>query len=120
MIKKHTAKELDVRCMRDEYAERVRQLVDKKRKQGKDVVEAERDAEEREATPEVDLLETIRRSLQHGNGARSNGRRRKRSDSDWQDKSKDELYKRAKKLDIPDRSKLNKQELIREISRAKS
>jgi hypothetical protein len=106
--------------MRDEYAERVRQLVDKKRKQGKDVVEAERDAEEREATPEVDLLETIRRSLQHGNGARSNGRRRKRSDSDWQDKSKDELYKRAKKLDIPDRSKLNKQELIREISRAKS
>lgn len=123
-IKKLTVDELDPDWMKDEYAERVLRLVEKKRQQRKNVVEIEHAAAEDEAreaddVPEVDLLETIRQSLK-GRGAQGNGRHRSRSDHGWEHKSKDELYERAKHLHIPGRSKLSKRELIRELQRAES
>ena len=66
--------------MKDDYAERLLELVHRKQRTGKDVVESAEAAEVEDAddVPEADLLETIRHSLQATNGRASrNGRHRK-------------------------------------------
>jgi DNA end-binding protein Ku len=118
-------------------AERLMKLVRKKMKSGSDVVKIE---EEREDGGRViDLVEMLQRSLQGGAGAdrdggngggrarstssrrgsngRSNGSRRangsRRRGLDELPKS--ELYERAKKLDIPGRSTMSKDELAEAV-----
>lgn len=71
-IKNRRADKLNVGELKDEYSERLRALAEKKLKQGEDVVEAEEyqptDEDVDEEEGDVDLLDTIRRSLHSSNG----------------------------------------------------
>jgi non-homologous end joining protein Ku len=64
---KETKKNIDTRQMRDEYAESMMKLIEKKRARHKDVVKAEH--EKRRPAQVVDLMEVLKRSL--GQGGRS-------------------------------------------------
>jgi DNA end-binding protein Ku len=76
-----------------------------KRKRKGEEVHVDTGAEEEERVP--DLMEALRASLEAA-GGRTNGKRR-----DGLGKlSKDELYERAKKADIPGRADMSKDELI--------
>jgi DNA end-binding protein Ku len=75
-IEKLSKAHIDPGELRDEYAERLQRLVENKRRRGKDIVEIDEAAisgerEEAEEEGELDLLETIRKSL----AARSGGAR---------------------------------------------
>lgn len=128
---------LDPDELRTGFAEKLKQLVEKKLRKKSDVVESpEYEEEEDDDESPIDLLEAIRRSL-HGDGAatsgngrhrRSTGRTRggdgkskssgngkKRPDDDLEAESKEELYQRAQRLDIPGRSRMSKQQLIRAL-----
>lgn len=111
----------------DGGAERLLKLVRKKEKAGRDVVTP--------ATPEagtssegvIDLMEVLKRSLQgnaQGGDAKKTARKSAKRASGTEatgalsGRSKDELYERAKKLDIPGRSGMTKDELIRAIERS--
>lgn len=77
-IDKLTDNKLSLKDLKDERAQRLIQLVERKRRAGKDVVESEEAAEPDgdDGVPQSDLLESIRRSLQRGNGITvHNGRR---------------------------------------------
>lgn len=118
----------------DRYSAAVIKLANRKLKAGEDVVRLdtappsveEADAEESEAD-RVDLLDAIRRSLAKskaeardrsgpsGDGARSPGNGAAASGAALAKLSKDELYERAKKQDLPGRSAMTKGELIRAL-----
>jgi DNA end-binding protein Ku len=68
-IKRATKKTIDTKEMRDEYAEAMLRLIEKKRARDKDVVET---GERRRTGPGkvVDLMEVLKRSLQHGGKSR--------------------------------------------------
>jgi len=131
IIQKHMAHKLDEKLLVDEYAEAIRKLAEKKLKADKDVVrsevppEDEVESEEDESAP--DLLEAIRQSLKHAgdsDGSSSHDGHHKghksttKGSDDLAELSKEELYEEAKKLDIPNRSKLTKTQLVKAISRA--
>ena len=87
---------------RDTYRDALCEIIKRKRK-GEEVHVDTRKEEER--VP--DLMEALRASLE-ATGGRTNGKRRNGLSS----LSKDELYERAKKADIPGRADMTKQELI--------
>lgn len=96
----------------DESAERLIALARKKRKKGEDV---HRMKEEKGPSPQViDLMELLQRSLQ-GEPVTTNGG--SATDGDLEDLSREQLYERAKELEIPGRSGMNKDALIAAISR---
>lgn len=81
--------------------------------------------EEPEAEPEaIDLMAVLKQSLKRaGVAERARAAARERKDSsipasDLAERSKSQLYERAKELDIPGRSKMNKDELISAIRKA--
>lgn len=139
LIKRNTQAELDTSLLKDDFAERLKKLVEKKRKDHQDVVqtttaqkgEAE-DPENEEAG--IDLLESIRLSLRGEDGfhakrkshrdgkdsSKSGGSSKAQAAGGLEKETKEELYDQAKKLDIPGRSKLSKEELIRAIRQAKA
>jgi DNA end-binding protein Ku len=94
---------------KDTYRDALLEIIKRKRK-GEEV-HVDTGAEEEERPP--DLMEALRASLRAGQG-RSNGKRR-----DGLGKlSKEELYKRAKKADIPGRADMSKEELIEALEAA--
>ncbi|MBW3541780.1 MAG: Ku protein [Planctomycetes bacterium] len=119
-IEKHSAGNLRPSDLRDEYAHELEKLVERKQSKGRDVVEVATSAaeDEDEAAAPDDVMQMIKRSI-----AQSNPRRGRRASRDGQaapaleDESKDELYARAQKLDIPGRSRMNKQALLRALRR---
>lgn len=72
LIQTHRATKLSDAELHDKYAEQLRELAERKRKRGVDVVEIREEEPASEAeegeSQEVDLLEAIRRSLQGHNG----------------------------------------------------
>jgi DNA end-binding protein Ku len=134
-IGKLASKRFDPAELKDEYAERFHELIERKRRQKRDVVEAPQAT--KRGPREPDLIEIIRRSLRgvsrgartNGNGdgrrtkapgtraaGRSNGRRHAaRSGGGLAERSRQELYERARKLGVEGRSKMGKQELARAI-----
>jgi len=120
MMEAISDKELDTNLLKDEAAEAMRKLIQRKRKKREDVVQASKQAQKTAETEEKagpDLLESIRRSLQQDAGASSNGHHRGKHNGKLEKKSKDELYEQAQQLDIQGRSKLTKEELIQAIRR---
>jgi DNA end-binding protein Ku len=109
--------------LKDEFEKRLQELVERKRAQGKDVVEAEeyQPAEQGEEADSIDLLETIRQSLQgaRGTAAEDTGGEQsgQKSGDDLADASKEELYDRAAKMAISGRSRMTKSQLLRAIRR---
>jgi DNA end-binding protein Ku len=74
--------------------------------------------EEPERAP--DLMEALRASLAaaEGRGSRDGKRRRSSSDGALEELSKDELYELAKRADVPGRSQMDRNELIRALKSA--
>lgn len=95
----------------DTYEERVRELIDTKAKGGEFVAE--------EAAPEptetVDLMETLRRSVEQAGTGRAKsqgGKTHKRGGRDLGGLTKQELYGRATDLGVRGRSHMNRNELL--------
>ncbi len=99
----------------DEPAAALRAIAQQKLERGEDVIEL---GEEVAAAPEeepVDIVAALRRSLRaggRGDPRRSPPRGAIGAAGDLAGHSKQELYERAKALDIPGRSKMTKDELI--------
>ena len=92
-----------------------------------EIIKAKRAGKEVHRAPDVeeegppDLLEALRASIaaaDGGNGRTRSRSRRTRSNGDLASLSKAELEKRAKKANIPGRSKMSKDELIEALSEA--
>jgi DNA end-binding protein Ku len=97
----------------DTYRDRVMDLIKAKAK-GEDIV-----VEEQEEAPKVaDLMEALRASVEASKKRASGGPVGGKSEGDLEDLSKDELYERAGNADIPGRSKMSKDELIKALLKA--
>lgn len=113
---------LDPDELEDRYADRLESLVGKKLAEDEDVMKApEKVREEIEETEVVDLMEVLKRRLQ-GEGATADRRepplRSVRSTEDLEERTKKELYDLARDLEVPGRSSMTKDELIRAIRRS--
>jgi len=97
----------------DTYRDALCEIIGRKRK-GEEV-HVDTGAEEEERVP--DLMEALRASLRASEG-RTNGKRRGGGDNGLAKLSKDELYERAKKADIPGRADMSKEELIEALEAA--
>jgi DNA end-binding protein Ku len=123
-IKARTRKELDESELEDDYARRLRALAERKRKKGAGVVEAppEMIEDPDDETDVIDLMEVLKRSLQRPEpGPRRAGEREtssRRPGRDLRSMTRAELYEYAQELDIPGRSGMNKDELIRALRRS--
>ncbi|MCF8060899.1 MAG: Ku protein [Deltaproteobacteria bacterium] len=119
-VRAASIKEIPKNDLEDADADRLLDLVRKKRKSGKDVIPLPEEAgEEKAGTGKViDLMEILKRSMKEkGPSARSSGKKRakKPSEDDLSGKTKKELYEQAKKLDIPGRSDMDKDALVQAI-----
>ena len=140
-IRKLHADELDREALSDRHTQRLEQVVRRKLERGEDVVQAAEGLEpsEQESAEVIDLMEVLKRSVEEkqsgsprqgsrGNRGGSGGSSRKSSAkssargpkqaarrSGLEGRSKTELYDRAKRLDIPGRSNMTREELIRAI-----
>lgn len=117
-------KELDERELEDLAAERLLDLVQRKEESGEGVVEAPAGVEAAPSEGVIDLMEVLKRSLQGkappraaGGGKRASTGAKKSAD-DLSALSKEELYERAKKLDIEGRSSMTKKQLIDAIRKS--
>jgi DNA end-binding protein Ku len=125
-IRKLTRKTLDESELEDDYARKLRALVAKKKKARKGVVAAPAGVvqEDEDGGEVIDLMEVLKRSLRRPEpGARRAGEDRgdrrarpaARRDGDLRTLSKAELYERAQELDIPGRSGMTKEQLVRAL-----
>jgi DNA end-binding protein Ku len=125
LVQRHAREELPLEALEDHPTQRLRQLVETKRRKGQDVFEAP-DVPADEELPEedgevsadgkLDLLETIRRSLHAPSETKSaNGTASK---SKLTHLTKEELLTRAQRRKISGRSKMNKQQLIQALSQS--
>jgi len=124
------ADQVDRAELRDERIERLRALIDDKLARGVDVEKAPEAEEAEEEAEIIDLMEVLKRRLQpeqrerapaeDGRGRReqSTGKRERSADDDLDSRSKSELYERAKALNVPGRSKMDKDELVRALREA--
>jgi DNA end-binding protein Ku len=118
--------ELDRNLLSDCRADRLLELVRRKLEAGDDVVAAPEQLEPQEGDEVVDLMQVLKQSLtevsgdgeegaEGGRGARKRGGReagRKKPEGGLSERSKAELYERAKELDISGRSGMTKEQLI--------
>lgn len=115
--------------LKDQYVERVMQHVRRKLSSGKDVVRAPEEVAEEvaEESNVVDLMEVLKERLKgrkekqsengHGKAA---GRRKsgsRHTERELKKLSRNELYERARELDIPGRSTMSKKQLVETLSR---
>jgi len=122
LVQRHSRDDLPHEALEDHATQRLRELVEAKRKRGEDVFEApvppadeDIDDEEVPAGRQADLLETIRRSLQGSDGKKP-PRRAPQSKSRFAQLTKQKLLERAQRKNISGRSKMNRQQLIRALS----
>jgi DNA end-binding protein Ku len=97
---------------KDTYRDALCEVIKRKRK-GEEI-HVDEGAEEEERVP--DLMEALRASIDAGKG-RTN-RRGRGGQNGLAKLSKDELYKRAKKADVPGRADMTKEELIEALEAA--
>jgi len=120
-----TAKELDTKLLNDDYAAQLLELAELKRDAGKDVVEIEEaPAEDEESGADIiDIMSVLRERMGGGRApARAEPARAPpasaRGDDPLAGKSKTDLYEQAKKLDLPGRSAMSREELIAALRKA--
>jgi DNA end-binding protein Ku len=117
-IRKLALDAFDPAALEDDYAERLRALVEAKRKQGADVMAAPAELAEvdEDGGDVIDLMEVLKRNLRPPEpGPRRAGERPGR---DLGEMTKAELYAYAQELEIPGRSGMSKQDLIRALRRS--
>lgn len=119
---------LDLKELLDDSAERLLELVEKKQASGEDVIDSQPElAESEEGGDVIDLMAVLRKSL--GNQVTTERKPAKRAAKSGNRKpatsarqtlqklTKGELMERARKLDVPGRSSMNKDELIAAIQK---
>ena len=107
--------EFDPSRYADTYRDALCEIIRAKRK-GEEVHVPER-AEEEEQAP--DLLSALRASVEAAQGGRGDGKRRSRANGgDLAKLTKDELYERAKELDVKGRADMSKDELVEALEAA--
>jgi DNA end-binding protein Ku len=125
-----TVDELDRELLEDEYGRMLLELAQMKRDADRDVVEIEEvpPADEEESAEVIDIMAVLKERM--GGAARKPARaqpasRRERAPASraaghesLADKSKKELYEQAKKLDLPGRSSMSRDELIAALRKA--
>lgn len=117
---------VDRALLRDERIERLRALIDDKLARGVDVEKAPEAEEAEEEAEIIDLMEVLKRRLQPEQRERvptdtadAEGRdAAPPGDDDLESRSKSELYERAKALNVPGRSRMDKDELVRALREA--
>ncbi len=116
------ADDLDRSSLRDRASRELEALVETKREAGEDVVEVHRASEAKAATDadEIDLMQVLKRSLSQGEDdvAATAGSAEADPDSDLGAMTKEELYARARALEVVGRSRMTKDELIDAVRRA--
>jgi DNA end-binding protein Ku len=124
-----TADELDLKLLEDEYGNALLELAEAKRDANRDVVEIEEaPADEEESADIIDIMTVLKermggagRKPARADPARSRERAsaaRSADDEAFEGKSKKELYEQAKKLDLPGRSAMSRDELIAALRKA--
>jgi DNA end-binding protein Ku len=117
-----TREALDMEELSDRYAEALQKLAEEKAKKGKDVVEPAGAPEEEEegGGQVIDLMKVLKERI--GRARPAPAQRASRSNaqggSDLERLSKADLYKRASRLRIAGRSKMEKAELIEAVRKA--
>jgi DNA end-binding protein Ku len=125
-----TVDELDRELLEDEYGRMLLELAQMKRDADRDVVEIEEvpPADEEESAEVIDIMAVLKERM--GGAARKPARaqpasRRERAPASraaghesLADKRKKELYEQAKKLDLPGRSSMSRDELIAALRKA--
>jgi DNA end-binding protein Ku len=99
----------------DCYRERLKRVIDSKRKRRR----IEVPKPEPEPQPVPDLMEALQRAVENvraGRDVRTQPESENGGDGDLDALSRDELVKRAKEKDIPGRSKMSKKELVEALS----
>src|SRR4051794_27738605 len=102
------AVEWDPEQYKDRYRKRLQDVIKRKR-QGKTIRIPD---EDEQPAPVVDLMAALERSLEKARGGGSRGG----SDGELDDLSRDEVYERAQKADVPGRSSMSKKELVEALS----
>ena len=125
-------KQLDESSLEDEYAAALLELAERKRAEGRDIVEIEEAPaeEEQESADVIDIMRVLKQRVAGERApARAEPQRAQRKpparapsragkDGELAKLSKKALYERAQQLDVPNRSRLTKDELIEAIRRA--
>jgi len=123
LVQRHSRDDLPHAALEDHATRRLHDLVEAKKKSGKDVFEAsvpsaEEDIVDEEEVPagqQADLLEIIRRSLQ-GRDGKKPPRQTPQAKSPFAQLTKQKLLERAQRRNISGRSKMNRQQLIQALS----
>jgi DNA end-binding protein Ku len=121
-IAKRAEKTLDPAELEDRSGERLRALAERKRAAGEDVHRPDTAAAREEETGVIDLMEVLKRRLEVSDDGderpaprRSGGGAKQAAADALEELSKSELYERAKKQDIPGRSGMSRDELLRAL-----
>jgi DNA end-binding protein Ku len=124
LIDKHASDELPRDEMHNREADRLLDLAERKASEREDTIgsRAKKGQEHPSARP-VDLVEALRRALQtqpQSRSAEANGAGEKKATSQrgLDQQSKQDLYERAKELNISGRSKMTREQLIAAIQNA--
>lgn len=119
-IESLAADELDPDELADRWTPRLEELVAGKRQEGEGVVEppAEEEPEAGEEVEVIDLMEVLKRNLRGPAGGEGGGDGER--PDELRGKTKRELYERARELEIPGRSDMTKDELVRALGRRTS
>jgi DNA end-binding protein Ku len=124
--------ELDVELLEDEYTESLLELAEQKRAKSRDVVEIAETPppeDEEDTANVIDIMSVLKQRMGAARGparARENAKASARESTTASaakkgalaDKSKKDLYEQAKKLDVPGRSAMSREELIEAIRAA--
>jgi DNA end-binding protein Ku len=116
--------DLDLELLEDDYTESLLEVAEKKRAASRDVVEiAETPPPEDEDTAEIiDIMSVLKQRMGAARGparaARESGKATTARKDALVAKSKKDLYEQAKKLDLPGRSAMSREELIEAIRAA--
>ena len=117
-IRRATADELEESELEDRYAERLQALVEEKERRGEDVADASSSVRgEPEDQKIIDLMEALKKSIEES-GEERKGPQRAPSRETLGNRTRKELYEKARSMDISGRSTMTKEELIDAIRSA--
>jgi DNA end-binding protein Ku len=113
-IRTATTDQLDLHELEDDYADRLIKLANKKRKKKQDLLPLPEAEKQRGNSDNViDLMQILKRSMEKESS--EDKKKGKTNENSLESKSRSYLYNKAKDLQIPGRSRMNRQELIKAI-----